>query len=340
MRDKPMFAKSLNELYNIPGLYSSPDMFSPPAERLGHVIRFELTQGCSWRRCTFCGGYDGVRHSIKSPEDYIQHVKKVFDLIGRRSALARGLRRIFIGGGNALALDTEILHELLDRTITIFKDNTGYDPHRLSLYGRTDDILRHGEDGLRELRMGKITKFFPVKSLPGVLNLIYWGVESGSDEILTYVNKGCTSDEMKRAAEIIKYAVVDASVMIMPGLGGIKYYDQHIEKTAALLGKIQPRFLTFMGVNVGENSIYAKKMQHEMGNGENRPLTPRETAIQMLEIIERMPSFFTKIGCFNDIIDSVGCNPVTFGSHQVHSISDKNSLVRWLAFRIADRFPE
>jgi hypothetical protein len=330
--------RSLGELYSISDLYSSPTMFSPPSERLGHVIRFELTRGCSWRRCTFCGGYDGQKHVVKSPEEYKQHVDRVWELIGRRSQLASELERVFVGGGNALEVDWPTLHELLAYTVKMFVNNTGYEPRRLSLYGRTADILKHGTRGLKKLRHG--TSFFSRKHLPGVLDLIYWGVESGSDDVLAYVNKGCTRREMAVAARSLRRASIDASVMIIPGLGGIKFYDQHVKDTAALLGVIQPRFITFMGINTGPCSAYVKRMTRETASGENRPLTPKETAVQMKEIIAKMPTFSTKVGCFDTETDSVGCNPVTFGSQRIEDRDDKGYLVRDLRYRIKDRFVE
>jgi radical SAM superfamily enzyme YgiQ (UPF0313 family) len=162
------------------------------------------------------------------------------------------------------------------------------------------------------------------------MNLVYWGVESGSDDVLAYVNKGCTNAEMEVAARILRRAGIDLSIMIMPGLGGMKYYRQHVEGTAALLGVIRPRFITFMGVNAAARSAYARKMQHEREADENRPLTPKETATQMADIIEQMPNFDTKVGCFDRRVDQVGCNPVIFGSRRLYFTSDKSQLVREL----------
>jgi hypothetical protein len=65
---------SVDELYADRTLYTSKDMFSPPSERLPHVIRFELTEGCDWGKCTYCGGFDGVKFREKSLEDYKAHV--------------------------------------------------------------------------------------------------------------------------------------------------------------------------------------------------------------------------------------------------------------------------
>jgi len=159
--------RNIKELYKDRNLYSSPDMFSPPSERLPHVIRFELTKGCNWGKCTFCGGYDGVRFFKKSLHEYKEHVDEVWRRVGWRSRLARSLGRAFIGGGNALLVGTEELCKVIRYTVDQFAENTGECPRRVSLYGRTKDILRHGKKGLVRLNHDA-----PL--------LIYWGIESGS----------------------------------------------------------------------------------------------------------------------------------------------------------------
>ena len=89
--------RKVDQLYQDRELYSSPDMFSPPAERLPHVIRFELTTGCNWGRCSYCGGFDGIEYRVKTADEYREHVDQVWKRIGKRTRLAEDLGRIFIG---------------------------------------------------------------------------------------------------------------------------------------------------------------------------------------------------------------------------------------------------
>ena len=155
--------------------------------------------------------------------------------------------------------------------------------------------------------------------------------------MLKYVNKGCTKEEILKAAETVKNTFVDVSVMVMPGLGGKKFYDEHMESTAEVLGRIKPRFLTFMGVNPASSCLYARIMKKEQEKGENRPLTNKELTGQMIGIIDRMPVFRTKIGCFNRQIDAVGHNPLNFGSYNIYDRYDKDQVVRSLRFRLQYR---
>ncbi len=318
--------ESLDKLYADRVLYTSQDMFSPPSERLPHVIRFELTTGCNWSRCTYCGGFDGIKHRVKTPDEYKEHVDAVFEKM--HPNLKQNLRRIFIGGGNALEVETETLIEALEYTANRFIDETRRYPRRISLYGRTDSIQTKGSKDLDRLYRAEKYGF----NVLG-LNLIYWGVESGSTSVLEYANKGCTEEDILDAARKVRESPVDTSVMIMPGLGGKKYYEEHISETVHVLGKIQPNFLTFMGINPSNRSAYAKKMQREIKQGTNQPLTPYEMALQMIAIIRRIPiKRKMKIGCFDSRIDGVGCNPLTFGSYNLYENYDSKRLAENLEY--------
>ena len=92
-----------------------------------------------------------------------------------------------------------------------------------------------------------------------------------------------------------------------------------------------------MGVNAGENTSYAKTMRQEKENGFNRPLTPRETAEQMVDIVEVMKNTDVKTGCFKSEVDTVGCNPLAYGSYQISSQDKKDYMVRELRRWIENR---
>jgi radical SAM superfamily enzyme YgiQ (UPF0313 family) len=318
---------SVSELYQDSELYSSPDMFSPPSERLPHVIRFELTKGCGWGRCTYCGGYDGIPHEIKPLQDYRDHVDEVWDRIGNRSELALSLRRIFMGGGNALEVETEMLDEAIQYTARRFGENTGIHTGRISIYGRTPDILKKGKKGLTFLKNGSGRR-------RDGLDLIYWGVETGSNELLRHVNKGCSKRDVLKASRIVNKTPIKTSVMMMPGLGGSRFNQDHSYDSAVVLGKIKPRFLTFMGINPPLDSKYSRIMESEFEAGENRPLTDKEMANQMVRIIDMMRPFRTKVGCFNCEVDGVGFNPLSFGSFDIYDKYDKNYLADELQRRV------
>lgn len=330
---------SLSEVYADPKLYTpSNNSFSPPSERLDHVVRFELTTGCSWNGCTFCDGYKDTLFGIKSLDEYKAHVDEAWRRIGKKSKLAKGLERVFIGGGDVLSADTELLREAIKYTAESFAKNTKLHwdethlPKRIAVYGRTKNIISQGEKGLKRIAFNSI-----MDDSPKGLDLIYWGLESGSSNVLDYVNKGCTKEQVLEAGDILMNKApsrLNTSVMIITGLGGAKFSDRHVNDTAEVLGEIQPKFLTMMGINPSPNSAYTRKMAQEEKEGTNRPLTDEELANQMIDLIERMPFFRTTIGCFGCDIDKVGHNPLNFGSVTLSDEIHKNLLVDSLRYKM------
>jgi len=324
---KEELAENLDKLYSDRRLYTSRDMFSPPSERLPHVIRFELTTGCNWARCTYCDGYEGVKAGQKSLGGYKEHVDAVWERVRDWDGAKEGgrqvkrLKRTFIGGGDALNVQKKKLVEAIRYTGRKFGFNTGRFPKRIALYGRTQSIRRKGYKGLNDL--------FYVGSGYG-LDLVYWGVESGSTAVLDYVNKGCTQDDILAAASEVRRSRVRTSVMVMPGLGGMKFYEDHVCSTTEVLNEIKPQFVTFMGVNPASCSDYSQRMAEEETAGTNRPLNNGELATQMIEMIEALPNLRTKLGCFDCTIDQVGHNPLPFGSFQIYGQMGARRLARGL----------
>ena len=287
-------------------LYRSDQNLLPPSESLPRVLLFELTQGCSWGRCTYCCGFDGQRYEARSADEFKSHVDAIIRRIRPGSDLAYRFKRVFIGGGNALAIDSIELAKAVEIAIEGFSMLTPdrYNPRRVATYGRTADFNKHGVDGLARLT-------------DAGLDLVYWGVESGSDAVLKSVMKGDSKKLISKAAQILERSTLRTSVMIMPGLGGYANYDSHVGDTAEVLSMIQPDYVTFLGINP-KGTRYDTLMRNEVEAGTNRPLTRKETAQQMIDIIGRTRfSSRIKLGCFDTNVDKVGLNPLAFGSVEV-----------------------
>ena len=251
----------------------------------------------------------------------------VMERVGHRTCFARRFERLFIGGGNALSLETPRLLEALALAVKSFKTCTGSRPRRTALYGTTRDILMHGKEGLDQLWNENAG-----------LDLIYWGVESGSDEILKAVRKGDTKKKLLTAAKLMRTSTIDTSVMIMPGLGGARFSESHVKETAKVLSAINPKFITFLGVHA-PGTKYAAWMRSEEAEGLNRPLTPRETAEQTIAIISAMrPEYPVKIGCFGNDIDKVANNPLPFNSAELDDACEKREVVDSLRRLLKQRF--
>lgn len=131
--------------------------------------------------------------------------------------------RLFLLGENAFCLSFEQLSQIFALAKT-FMPNV----REFAMYARIDDVLRKTPEELRQLReMG--------------LSDLHIGVESGSDPILLWMNKGVTSFEMLQAFKMLDRAEIGYFITIILGLGGKYYRNLHAIETANLLNRIHPK---------------------------------------------------------------------------------------------------
>ncbi|MBD1401478.1 radical SAM protein [Pelovirga terrestris] len=293
----PVLAPGFDRAYQDPSLFSSPTLSCPPSERKAHVLRLELTTGCDYNRCTFCSEYTDLPAVTKSFDQFKDHVDRVADIIGSEKSR---IQRLFIGSGNSLGVDTGLLVRCLGYATDVFK------PEKISLYGRTTSILEKSADQLNRLKQAG-------------LSLIYWGLESGSDEILHYIHKDCTRDDMIEASKKLAAVGIEVSAMLMPGVGGLKFSQQHIEGTQKLLHNMDIKYLTLLSINPSESSFYQRKMQSQV---DNRHLTCDEVNAQIYRLLEGLKPMGVHIGMFTDEIDQASSNTMRFNCHFTEANKD------------------
>jgi radical SAM superfamily enzyme YgiQ (UPF0313 family) len=198
-------------------------MFRPPAEANSALI--QATIGCSWNRCAFCEMYTSKQFRKRPFEDVKTDIK----------ALARyfeGTKKVFLADGNAFVLAPKFLIPILEEIKLQFGNI-----QRVSSYALPSDILAKTDEDLRDMRaLG--------------LKLLYIGIESGDDELLGLVNKGETFKSTVEGIQKAHKAGFDTSVMIINGLGGMLYSNQHAIESAKLVNEINPRFLSTLTLSL------------------------------------------------------------------------------------------
>lgn len=278
-----VLAPKFDQTYRDLSIFSSHTLSSPPSEQKPHALRLELTTGCDYNKCTFCSEYSEMTAVTKSFTEFKEHVDRVAASIGSEKSR---VQRLFIGSGNSLGVETESLLEALNYASHIFS------PQRISLYGRTSSILEKSVIELKRLKEAG-------------LSLIYWGLESGSDDVLNYISKDCTRSEMIEASQKLVEAGIEVSAMLMPGVGGLKFSEQHVVGTLELLHNIEIRYLTLLSINPSETSVYARNMAAEI---DNRHLTSDEVNIQVYRLLEGLKPTGSQIGMFTEEIDQASSN--------------------------------
>ena len=198
-------------------------VFRPPSEWKSLIL--QVTNGCSWNRCTFCDMYTQPQKRFRPAS--------VIDIEAQVRGLAEGghrVQRVFLADGDAMTLSTRRLKEYL-----IAIKNYYPDVQRISSYCLPRNLQKKTVDELAELReLG--------------LSLMYVGCESGDDEVLELVEKGENYQSSLKALQNIKAAGMKSSVMILNGLGGPELSEQHALNSAKLMNEAQPEYLSTLVV--------------------------------------------------------------------------------------------
>ncbi len=209
---------------SFPIRYIEP-VFRPPSEAESLIL--PVTDGCSWNKCTFCEMYTAPQKQFRARDE-----AEVLDSI-QRSAVVFGdqVRRVFLADGDALVMPTRRLLKVLEAIRTHMPS-----VHRVSSYCLPRNLRRKTVAELTELREAG-------------LQLVYVGAESGDDTVLARVNKGETFETTRDALEKLGAAGIRRSVMILNGLGGAAYSEQHADESARLANATQPEYLATLVVS-------------------------------------------------------------------------------------------
>jgi radical SAM superfamily enzyme YgiQ (UPF0313 family) len=195
-------------------------IYRPPSEA-GSLI-LQVTVGCRHNKCTFCGSYREKKFRIKSLEQIEEDLKDA-------SRMGR-VRRIFLADGDALCIPQKRLIEILKRIGVYFPD-----AERIGIYASAKDVIDKGRENLKVLKdLG--------------LGIIYLGVETGSEQLLEKIKKGCSYEDMVRAAKEVKAAGIDLSVTVLLGIGGVEQSREHAMGTAKILTEMDPEYVGALSV--------------------------------------------------------------------------------------------
>jgi radical SAM superfamily enzyme YgiQ (UPF0313 family) len=238
-------------------LYNHP-LYRPPSE--ANSMIFQVTLGCSFNKCSFCNMYRTKEYSERPWEE----IKKEIDFAAKAYPETQ---RIFLADGDALNLATDKLIQILEYTYTKF-----INLKRVSCYAMPKNILQKKDDDLYKLRAAG-------------LGMLYVGVETGNDILLKKVTKGARSKGIIESCQKAKRHGYILSCMIILGLGGKTYTNEHIRDTARVVSEIAPDYLGALTLYL-EDEIY-----NEFMTKFDEPFTPLDD-IAVLEELEMLISNF------------------------------------------------
>ncbi|HKL07442.1 MAG TPA: radical SAM protein [Bacteroidales bacterium] len=209
-------------MFFTPIKYNEP-VFRPPAESKSVII--QATLGCSWNKCAFCEMYSSKKFSVRSFDALKPEIIQLAQTFPKA-------KKIFLADGNAFVLSANKLLPILSEINHQFERI-----QRISSYALPKDILSKSERELKALRaLG--------------LKLLYVGIETGDDELLRLVNKGETYHSTVDGIQKAHDAGIDTSIMIINGLGGKKFSRQHALRSADIINRLQPKFLSTLTLSL------------------------------------------------------------------------------------------
>ncbi len=241
-----------------PVSYIEP-VYRPPSEANSLIL--QVTNGCSWNRCTFCEMYIDPQKKFKPKSE-----AELLEEIRRCGQQFPGVRRVFLGDGDPMVLSFRRLKTILDAIRTHLPNVT-----RVSTYALPSNLKRKSVEELQQLRELGLT-------------LIYVGAESGDDEVLRCIDKGETLQTTAESLLKAKQAGIKTSVMLINGIGGTRMSKQHALSSAKLVNLVQPDYLATL-------VLFSRRGNQRVAEGFGGDFT----ALNQRQLFEEMELFLSQL---------------------------------------------
>jgi radical SAM superfamily enzyme len=270
----------------------------PPSEAFSLLIR--VTRNCPWNRCQFCPIYKGQKFEIRPVEDIIKDIetaKAIADEIkelawkigdgGRlrdvAAAIYNGYQHnasirnvalwLWAGGGSAFLQDANTLIMRTPDLVRVlsFLKQTFPELNRITSYARSKTAAKKSIEELKELKDAGLSR-------------LHMGMESGSNLVLSYMEKGVTAEEHIAGGKKVKEAGISLCEYVMPGLGGRKMSSEHVLGTAAVLNEIDPDYIRLRTLYVRQDMLLWSKLE----SGDFEMQTEDEVVEEIGKLIEKL----------------------------------------------------
>ncbi|MCU0600767.1 MAG: radical SAM protein [Desulfobacterales bacterium] len=192
-------------------------IYRPFSEANSYLL--QCTIGCSHNQCTFCGMYKDRIYRVRSLEEIKTDIQMAMDYY-------EDVEKVFLCDGDAVAMGTEILIEILRTLYEAFPSL-----RHVGTYVGPQSTLAKSMAELTSLRAAGLTK-------------VYLGVETGDDRLLSEIKKGVTAQEMLQAGQNLVAAGFNLSSMVLLGIAGTgDRAREHAIATAEITNAMKPKYL-------------------------------------------------------------------------------------------------
>lgn len=208
--------------------YDMP-LYRPPSEA-GSLI-FQVTLGCSHNRCAYCVMYRTKKFRIRPWEDLKSDILE-------GALYSRDARKIFLADGDALVIDTTHMLQVLSFLYEKFPNL-----ERVSAYANPGNILEKSKADLERIQRAG-------------LQMLYFGVESGDDDLLVKIRKGADSEQLIQSARKAMEAGFLLSATVILGIAGKRGTSRHAKETARVCSAINPQYLSALTLMIEDTNRY------------------------------------------------------------------------------------
>lgn len=272
----------------------------PPSEAYSLLLR--VTRNCPWNRCEFCHTYKDQKFSLRTVEEVKQEIDRVKEIISEIKRISwqngfggeitaplvnlffqdahhtpdgfrqvvlwlyQGGKNVFLQDGNNLILKTGDLVDILTYLKATFPSI-----ERITSYARAKTVSKKTLEDLIALSEAGLTR-------------IHFGLESGYNKLLQYIQKGVTAEEHIDAGRKVKASGISLSEYVILGLGGREMWREHALETAKVLNQIDPDFIRVRTLKVLKTMPLYQKIE----KGEFTLLCDDEIVVEERVLIDHL----------------------------------------------------
>ena len=234
-------------------------IWRPPYEAYSLLI--QVTAGCTHHSCKFCTLYEDLPFKFR-----MSPLSEVKSDLAEASRYYKNAPRIFFTGANPFVLSTDKLKQLAEMVKKYYPNY-----QTIGCFGRITDLYNKTVDDLKELR---------ALGYDGIT----FGVETGNDEALAFMNKGFRSSDTIEQAKKLEKAGISYNFFYLTGISGAGRGEYGGRETAKVFNQLHPQIIESSMLTIYETS----ELYQEIQKGNWKEESELEKLAELKALIENL----------------------------------------------------